>query len=101
MSASSTTTTLDQPSAVVGDKASWSSANNFEKDRSRLEVVGEGSQEVLCINDTCRGMSPLNGSQADFLIMSAIIRCSPSRCSMPDNTSDTVGLSSHLLLTFF
>jgi hypothetical protein len=46
MSASPTTTTLDQPSAVVGDRASWSSADNFEKDRSRLEVVGEGSQEV-------------------------------------------------------
>jgi hypothetical protein len=46
MSASSTTIALNQPSAVVGDSASWSSADSLERERSRLEVLGEGSQEV-------------------------------------------------------
>jgi hypothetical protein len=42
MSASSTTIALSQPSALVGDNASWSSADNLERERSSLEVLGEG-----------------------------------------------------------
>lgn len=45
-SASSTTTALNQPSVAVGDSASWSSADILERERSRLEVLGDGSQEV-------------------------------------------------------
>lgn len=45
-SASSTMTAPNQPSAVVRDSVLCNSADILERERSRLEVLGEGLQEV-------------------------------------------------------